>query len=95
MLAVQFHMSRLEQLCISYLESSVNHKNVLVALKNASQLKLFFIKEFCLRFIIKETSYNQIVMSKEFETLDQHLMVEIIRRKQVRAAHEYYDTGSV
>jgi len=82
MLAVQFHMSRLEQLCISYLESSVNHKNVLVALKNASQLKLFFIKEFCLRFIIKETSYNQIVMSKEFETLDQHLMVEIIRRKQ-------------
>ena len=92
MLAVQFHMSRLEQLCISYLESSVNHKNVLVALKNASQLKLFFIKEFCLKFIIKETSYNQIVMSKEFETLDQHLMVEIIRRKQVRVAQElvYY-----
>lgn len=82
MLAVQFHMKLLEQLVISYLESSVNHKNVLVALKNASQLKLFFIKEFCLRFIIKETSYNQIVMSKEFEVLDQPLMVEIIRRRQ-------------
>ena len=82
MLAVQFHMRRLENLCINYLESSINHKNVLVALKNASQLKLFVIKEFCLRFIIKDATYNQIVMSKEFETLDQPLMVEIIRRRQ-------------
>ena len=82
MLAVQFRMKRLENLCINYLESSINHKNVLVALKNASQLKLFVIKEFCLRFIIKDATYNQIVMSKEFETLDQPLMVEIIRRRQ-------------
>ena len=35
-----------------------------------------------MKFIIKETTYNQIVMSKEFETLDQPLMVEIIRRRQ-------------
>jgi len=82
MLAVRFHMRRLEYLCINYLESSINHKNVLVALKNASQLKLFVVKEFCLRFIIKDATYNQIVMSKEFETLDQPLMVEIIRRRQ-------------
>ena len=82
MLAVQFHMRRLENLCINYLETSITHKNVLVALKNASSLKLYFIKEFCLKFIIKETTYNQIVMSKEFETLDQPLMVEIIRRRQ-------------
>jgi len=82
MLAVQFHMKRLESLAISYLESSINHKNVLVALKNASQLQLLLIKEFCLRFIIKDVTYNQIVMSKEFETLDQPLMVEIIRRRQ-------------
>ena len=82
MLAVQFHMCRLENLCINYLETSITHKNVLVALKNASSLKLHFIKEFCLKFIIKETTYNQIVMSKEFETLDQPLMVEIIRRRQ-------------
>ena len=91
MLAVQFHMTRLESLCISYLEASVNHKNVLVALKNASQLKLLFIKEFCMRFIIKDATYNQIVMSKEFETLDQPLMVEIIRRRQtpsLRSLHE-------
>ena len=31
---------------------------------------------------MKDSNYNQIVMSKEFETLDQPLMVEIIRRRQ-------------
>ena len=69
MLAVQFHMKRLENLCINYLESSINHRNVLIALKNADQLRLFVIKEFCLRFIIKDVTYNQIIMSKEFENL--------------------------
>jgi hypothetical protein len=39
-------------------------------------------KEFCLKFVIKESNYNQIVMSNEFESLDQSLMVEIIRRRQ-------------
>ena len=98
MLAVQFHMRRLENLCINYLEFSINHKNVLVALKNASSLKLYFIKEFCLRFIIKEVTYNQIVMSKEFETLDQPLMVEIIRRRQtpqLRSLQEEFNRTEV
>ena len=49
---------------MSYLELSINHKNVLDALKNANRLNLQFIKEFCLRYIIKESSYNDIVMSK-------------------------------
>ncbi|XP_021921772.1 leucine-zipper-like transcriptional regulator 1 isoform X2 [Zootermopsis nevadensis] len=82
-LAVQFHMRRLEQLCVLYLEATINHRNVLEALHNASHLQLYFIKEFCLKFIVKETNYNQIVMSKEFETLEQPLMVEIIRRQQM------------
>merc|ERR1719259_1017484 len=93
MLAVQFHMKRLENLCISYLESSINHRNVLVAMKNASQLKLYVIKEFCLRFIIKDSTYNQIVMSKEFETLDQPLMVEIIRRRQTPQLRSLQEDG--
>jgi hypothetical protein len=75
-------MCCLEQLCVHYLEATVNHQNVLEALHNASHLNLLFIKEFCLKFIVKETNYNQIVMSKEFETLEQPLMVEIIRRQQ-------------
>jgi len=98
MLAVQFHMRRLENLCINYLEFSINHKNVLVALKNASSLKLYFIKEFCLRFIIKESTYNEIVMSEEFETLDQPLMVEIIRRRQtpqLRSLQEEFNRTEV
>lgn len=31
---------------------------------------------------MKESNYNTIVMSSEFETLEQSLMVEIIRRRQ-------------
>ena len=81
-LALSFGMSRLEKLCVRYLESSVNLSNVLVTLKNSSSLNLHPIKEFCLRYIIKESNYNAIVMSAEFETLEQTLMVEIIRRRQ-------------
>ena len=38
-------------------------------------------QEYCLKFIVKESNCNQIVNSKEFESLDKPLMVEIIRRK--------------
>nr|KAG5696875.1 hypothetical protein BaRGS_035285 [Batillaria attramentaria] len=79
----QFHMKRLEQLCVQFLEACISHRTVLGALHNAAKLKLDFLKEYCLRFIVKECNYNQIVMSREFETLDQPLMVEIIRRKQM------------
>jgi len=82
-LAVQFNMERLEQLCVNYLETTISDANVLEALSNAVHLKLYFIKEFCLSFVVKENNYNLIVMSKEFETLDQPLMVEIIRRRQL------------
>ncbi len=75
-------MGRLELLCAQYIENSINLKNVLVALNNASRLKLLFVKEYCQRFITKEQNYSQIVMSKDFETLDQPLMVEIIRQRQ-------------
>ncbi|KAL3266794.1 hypothetical protein HHI36_010948 [Cryptolaemus montrouzieri] len=76
-------MVRLENLCIQYLNATICLKNVLVALHNADQLQLKFIKEHCLRFIVKESNYNQIVMSAEFEDLERGLMVEIIRRKQM------------
>ena len=78
-LAMLFQMNQLERLSLRYLETSVNLNNVLVALTNATVLKLLPIKEFCLRFIVKYDNYKQIVMSKEFETLDQPLMIQIIR----------------
>lgn len=80
-LSIKFQMGRLEQLCIQYLESCINHKNVLVALRNSANLSLDSIKEYCLKFIVKESNCNQIVNSSEFESLDKPLMVEIIRRK--------------
>ena len=55
-------MGRLEQLCAHYLESAVSVGNVLAALTScASQMPaLHFFKEFCLRFIIKDSNYNQV-----------------------------------
>ncbi|EZA52806.1 hypothetical protein DMN91_008863 [Ooceraea biroi] len=96
-LAVQFNMERLEQLCVNYLEATINHANVLEALRNATHLKLRFITEFCLGFVVKENNYNLIVMSQEFETLDRSLMVEIIRRRQVPPTKSFskYEHDSV
>ncbi|XP_043239631.1 leucine-zipper-like transcriptional regulator 1 [Amphibalanus amphitrite] len=90
-LSLQFDMCRLVQLCVQYLEAAINQRNVLVALENASSLQLNYIKEFCLRFIVKETNYTEIVMSSEFESLAQPLMVEIVRRRQLPAARPLAD----
>lgn len=48
-----------------------------------------------MRFIIKDSNFNQIIMSKEFETLDQNLMVEIIRRHQVPQRYQNDSTASL
>lgn len=96
-LAVQFHMACLEQLCVHYLEATITHANVLEALHNAAHLKLYFIKEICLSFVVKESNYNQIVMSHDFETLEQPLMVEVIRRRQMPQARSFtkqYESGT-
>lgn len=82
-LAEEFEMSRLEHLCVQFLNTTICLNNIVEALKNADKLKLDFIKEQCLRFIVKETNFNHIIMSSEFETLDSRLMVQIIRRKQM------------
>ncbi|KAH9502451.1 Leucine-zipper-like transcriptional regulator 1 [Bulinus truncatus] len=81
-LSIQLQMGRLQHLCVQFLEASIGIKSVLFALQNAARLQLDFLKGFCLRFIVKEVNFNQIVMSKEFESLDKSLIVEIIRRKQ-------------
>ena len=40
-------MSRLEHLCVQYLEACIGHRNVLAALQNAARLKLDYIKVCC------------------------------------------------
>ena len=83
-LAVKFELLRLRLLCEQYIEASISTKNVLVALKCAEELGLEFIKEFCMRVVIREVHFNQIILGTDFENLDKSLMVEIIRRKQLQ-----------
>ncbi|KAK3085495.1 hypothetical protein FSP39_004179 [Pinctada imbricata] len=86
-LSLHIHMTRLEHLCVQYLTTCIGLKNVLVALQNAAKLNLEFLKEYCLKFIVKESNCHQIVNSSEFESLDKPLMVEIIRRKLSQSQH--------
>lgn len=82
-LALKLEIGSLEALCVQYIESSICQENVLVALDSAARLQLDPLKDFCLRFIVREANYNNIIMSKNFESVPQKLMVEIIRRRQV------------
>ncbi|XP_072455814.1 leucine-zipper-like transcriptional regulator 1 isoform X1 [Notamacropus eugenii] len=81
-LALNFKLCRLEQLCLQYIEASVDLQNVLTVCENASKLQLDQLKEHCLNFVVKESHFNQVIMMKEFEHLSSSLIVEIVRRKQ-------------
>ena len=84
-LSLLLEMKRLEQLTIQYIETSINEENVLLVLKNATELNLNSLKDYCLRFIVKDTHYRKVIMSSAFETLDPNLMVQIVRRQQFRS----------
>merc|ERR1712142_442021 len=91
-LVVKFQLLRLRLLCEQYIEASICTRNVLVALKCAEELGLEFIKEFCMRVVIREVHFNQIIQGVDFENLDKRLMVEIIRRKQLQQQNTLPDT---
>ena len=76
---------KLELLCIQYLESSVNEHNVLLILENASELHLSHLREYCLKFITRESNYQRVIMSESFENLDRSLIIQIVRRQQFRS----------
>ena len=45
-----------------FIESQVNSDNVLKALMNANSLGgLEFLKEYCFKFVTKESNYNQVL----------------------------------
>uniref|UniRef100_A0A7N8YKJ8 Leucine zipper like post translational regulator 1 n=1 Tax=Mastacembelus armatus TaxID=205130 RepID=A0A7N8YKJ8_9TELE len=90
-LALSFKLSRLEQLCVQYIEASVDLQNVLSVCENANKLQLDQLKEHCLNFVVKETHFNQVIMTKEFEHLSTPLIVEIVRRKQQPPPRLYSD----
>lgn len=79
---VRLLIPRLQRLCARYLRAGIGPNTVLHALAAAHTRHLPAVKEYCLRFIVIESNYNTIVMSSEFETLEQSLMVEVIRRHQ-------------
>lgn len=78
-------IKKLELLCIQYLESSVNEQNVLLILENASELHLSHLREYCLRFIVRESHYQKVIMSESFESLNRSLIIQIVRRQQFRS----------
>ena len=93
-LSLLLETKRLEQLTIQYIETSINEENVLLVLKNASELNLNSLKEYCMRFIVKDSHYRKVIMSSAFETLDTSLMVQIIRRQQFRSRPTSPDSHS-
>ncbi|KAG7263404.1 hypothetical protein CRUP_007410 [Coryphaenoides rupestris] len=90
-LALSFQLSRLEQLCVQYIEASVDLQNVLSVCENANKLQLDQLKEHCLNFVVKDSHFNQVIMTKEFERLSTPLIVEIVRRKQQPPLRLYSD----
>ena len=84
-LALLLETKWLELLSMHYIEASVNVENVLLVLHNASELKLSSLREYCMKFIIRENNFRKVIMSSAFETLDRELMVQIIRRQQFRS----------
>ena len=84
-LALLLETKWLELLSMQYIEASVNVENVLLVLHNASELKLSRLREYCMKFIVRENNFRKVIMSSAFETLDRELMVQIIRRQQFRS----------
>ena len=84
-LSLLLETKRLEQLCVQYIQSSVNEENVLYVLRIASELRLSSLKEYCMRSIVRDSSYRQVVMSPAFESLNPDLMVELVRRHETRS----------
>ena len=83
--ALLLETRRLELLCMQYLEASVNEDNVLLVLENASELNLARLKDYCMRFTVRESNFRKVIMTKAFETIDKSLMVQIIRGQQLRS----------
>ncbi|XP_034827610.1 leucine-zipper-like transcriptional regulator 1 homolog [Maniola hyperantus] len=80
-LALRFNIPRLRGLCARYLRANLDFSNVLQALHAAHHANLSGIKEYCLRFVVKDYNFTAIVMSPEFDQMEQKLMVEVIRRR--------------
>eukprot|EP01137_Pigoraptor_chileana_P036747 Opistho-2@32857 len=81
-LSLQLGLQRLERLCERCILASVDRRNILAVLRVVSSLGLAALKSFCLSYVVQEAHFRDVINSPEFETLDQQLIVEIVRRQQ-------------
>ncbi len=82
-LAYQFMIPKLKKICENLIDISVTCLNVLALLRYIHSLNLpSTLKEFCMKFLAKDSNFNQVIMMTEFEQLETTLMVEIIRLRQ-------------
>eukprot|EP00800_Vazella_pourtalesii_P008004 TRINITY_DN2127_c0_g1_i4.p1 TRINITY_DN2127_c0_g1~~TRINITY_DN2127_c0_g1_i4.p1 ORF type:complete len:635 (-),score=123.38 TRINITY_DN2127_c0_g1_i4:110-2014(-) len=80
-LAIILETQKLEKLCIHYIENAVCVDNVLTLLISAHELYLNQLKEYCIKFVVRDGHYQQVVMLPEFDFLESGLMVEIVRKQ--------------
>ena len=81
-IAFEFMIYKLKKICENLIESSLSCSNVIPLLRYIYHLNLVNLKEFCMKFLCKDSNFNQVIMLDEFEQLEPPLMVELIRLRQ-------------
>lgn len=79
-ISAQFQLSRLEKICIIYIQSFVNKNNVLSALQMAVSRNLAELVEVFQNFIVD--NFSTIILHPDFEELDKDLIIQLVRRKE-------------
>ena len=64
-LAIILETQKLEKLCIHYIENAVCVDNVLTLLISAHELYLNQLKEYCIKFVVRDGHYQQVYIGIE------------------------------
>ena len=97
-IANYFQLSRLEKICITYIQSYISIENALSALKVAKDRNLTELVGVLESFIIRDQNFKAIISREEFELLEKSSIIELIRLKTstvtaIRSPHISSDTG--
>lgn len=97
-IANYFQLSRLEKICITYIQSYISIENALSALKVAKDRNLTELVGVLENFIIRDQNFKAIITREEFELLEKSSIIELIRLKTnittaIRSPHISSDAG--
>ena len=97
-IAARFQLSRLEKICITYIQNYISIENALSALKVAKQRNLTELVGVLQIFIILDLNFKAIISREEFELLEKPSIIELIRLRTnevptVRSPHISSDAG--